>query len=154
MPADSPISTASPGLGALRPAPAGLPDVDLAPPVVAESHDPFTALRVIDLLARIERGRPARIADVVDRLNATYLDWIFPPAVVIDVAVTLQANWLADYRNGSGIELEDGPYGATIRIEDSSRVDPWIVRQAERERAACRERLAVFSRLDRTSGEG
>jgi hypothetical protein len=154
MPADSPISTVSPGLGALRPAPAGLPDVDLAPPVVAESHDPFTALRVIDLLARIERGRPARIADVVDRLNATYLDWIFPPAVVIDVAVTLQANWLADYRNGSGIELEDGPYGATIRIEDSSRVDPWIVRQAERERAACRERLAAFSRLDRTSGEG
>jgi len=154
MPADSPISTVSPGLGALRPAPAGLPDVDLAPPVVAESHDPFTALRVIDLLARIERGRPARIADVVDRLNATYLDWIFPPAVVIDVAVALQANWLADYRNGSGIELEDGPYGATIRIEDSSRVDPWIVRQAERERAACRERLAVFSRLDRTSGEG
>ena len=154
MPADSPISTVSPGLGALRPAPAGLPDVDLAPPVVAESHDPFTALRVIDLLARIERGRPARIADVVDRLNATYLDWIFPPAVVIDVAVALQANWLADYRNGSGIELSDGPYGATIRIEDSSRVDPWIVRQAERERAACRERLAAFSRLDRTSGEG
>jgi len=154
MPADSPISTVSPGLGALRPAPAGLPDVDLAPPVVAESHDPFTALRVIDLLARIERGRPARIADVVDRLNATYLDWIFPPAVVIDVAVALQANWLADYRNGSGIELEDGPDGATIRIEDSSRVDPWLVRQAERERAACRERLAAFSRLDRTSGEG
>jgi len=154
MPADSPISTVSPGLGALRPAPAGLPDVDLAPPVVAESHDPFTALRVIDLLARIERGRPARIADVVDRLNATYLEWIFQPAVVIDVAVTLQANWLADYRNGSGIELEDGPYGATIRIEDSSRVDPWIVRQAERERAACRERLAAFSRLDRPSGEG
>ncbi len=154
MPADSPTSTVSPGLGALRPAPAGLPDVDLAPPVVAESHDPFTGLRVITLLARIERGRPVRIADVVDRLNATYLDWIFSPAVVTDVAVTLQANWLADYRNGSGIELEDGPYGATIRIEDSSRVDPWIIRQAERERAACRERLADFSRLDRTSGEG
>ena len=47
-----------------------------------------------------------------------------------------------------------GTYRATIRIEDSSRVDPWIVRQAERERAACRERLAAFSRLDRTSGEG
>ena len=154
MPADTAIPTAVPGLGALRAAPAGLPVVDLAPPVVAESQDPFTALRVIHLLARIERGRPVRIADVVDRLNATYLDWIFPPAVVTDVAVALQANWLADYRNGSGIELEDGPYGPTIRIEDSSRVDPWIVRQAERERAACRERLAAFSRLDRTSGEG
>jgi hypothetical protein len=154
MAADSPISTVTPGLGALRPAPAGLPDADLAPPVVGESNDPFTTLRVIHLLARIERGRPIRLADIVDRLNATHLDWIFPAPVVADVAVALQANWLADYRNGSGIVLEDGPYGPTIAIEDSSRVDPWIVRQAERERAACRERLAAFSRLDRTDGEG
>jgi hypothetical protein len=154
MPADSPIATTAPGLGALRPAPAGLPVADLAPPVVAESRDPFTALRVIHLLAQIERGRPVRMADVVDRLNATYIDWIFPAPVVSDVAVGLQANWMTDYRNSSGIALEDGPYGPTIAIEDSSRVDPWIVRQAERERAACLERLAAFSRLDRTSGEG
>ena len=154
MPADSPISTVSPGLGALRPAPAGLPEPDLAPPVVAETNDPFTTWRVIHLLARIERGRPVRLDDVAARLNATHLDWIFAPDVVADVAVRLQANWLADYRNGSGIALEDGPYGATIAIEDSSRVDPWIVRQAERVRDACRERLAAFSRLDRAEGEG
>jgi hypothetical protein len=154
MPADAPVSTVTPGLGALRPAPVGLPEADLAPPVVAESHDPFTALRVIALLARIERDRPIRLADIADRLNATHLDWIFPPEVVADVAVALQANWLADYRNGSGIELEDGPYGPTIRIEDSSRVDPWIVRQAERQHDACRERLLAFSRLDRADGEG
>jgi hypothetical protein len=109
---------------------------------------------VIHLLARIERGRPVRIADVADRLNALHLDWIFPPDVVADVVVTLQANWMADYRNSSGIVLDDGPYGAAVTIEDSSRVDPWIVRQAERERAACQERLASFSRLDRPSGEG
>jgi hypothetical protein len=143
-----------PGLGPLRPAPAGLPEPSLAPPVVAESGDPFAALRVIDLLARIERGRPARIADLVDRLNATYLDWIFSVAVVGDVAVSLQANWMADYRNNSGIVIEDGPYGPTVEIEDSSRVDPWIVRQAEREAIACRQRLAAFSRLDRPAGEG
>jgi hypothetical protein len=154
MPADSPIATVTPGLGPLRPTPPGLPEADLRPPVVAESNDPFTALRVIHLLARLERGRPIRLADVTDRLNATYLDWIFPPAVVADVAVALQANWLADYRNGSGIALEDGPYGITIAIEDSSRVDPWIVRQAERQRDACHERLAAFSRLDRAEGEG
>jgi hypothetical protein len=154
MPADHATATISPGLGALRPAPAGLPEADLRPPVVAESADPFTGLRVIALLARVERGRPIRIADIADRLNATHLDWIFPPDVVADVAIALRANWIADYRSQAGIVVDDGPYGATIEIEDSSRVDPWIVRQAEREAAACRERLAAFSRLDRPSGEG
>jgi hypothetical protein len=143
-----------PGLGPLRSAPPGLPEPTLAPPVVAETADPFSSLRVIGLLARIERGRPIRLADIADRLNATHLDWLFPVAVVADVAVTLQSNWMADYRNSSGIVLADGPYGPTVEIEDSSRVDPWIVRQAEREAAACRERLAAFSRLDRPTGEG
>jgi hypothetical protein len=154
MPADSPSPSIAPGLGPLRAAPAGLPEPDLAPPVVAESADPFTTLRVIDLLARIERGRPVRLDDIVDRLNATWLDWLFPRPVVADVVVGLQSNWMADYRNSSGIVLDDGPYGPTIEIEDSSRVDPWIVRQAERQAAACRERLAAFSRLDRPTGEG
>ena len=154
MPVNSLSPSIAPGLGPLRPAPAGLPEPTLAPPVLAESADPFTTLRVIDLLARLERGRPVRLADVVDRLNATHLDWLFPASVVGDVAVALQSNWMADYRNSSGIVLADGPYGATIEIEDSSRVDPWIVRQAQREAAACRERLAAFSRLDRPTGEG
>ena len=92
-----------------RPAPTGLPDAALQPPVVAESGDPFSALRVIDLVARMDRGRPIRLDDIVDRLNATYLDWLFTRAVVADVLVTLQANWMADYRNSSGIVLEDGP---------------------------------------------
>jgi hypothetical protein len=154
MPVNSLLPSIAPGLGPLRPAPAGLPEPTLAPPVLAESADPFTTLRVIDLLARLERSRPIRLADVVDRLNATHLDWLFPASVVADVAVALQSNWMADYRNSSGIVLADGPYGPTIEIEDSSRVDPWIVRQAQREAAACRERLAAFSRLDRPTGEG
>ena len=154
MPVNSLSPSIAPGLGPLRPAPAGLPEPTLAPPVLAESADPFTTLRVIDLLARLERGHPVRLADVVARLNATHLDWLFPASVVADVAVALQSNWMADYRNSSGIVLSDGPYGPTIEIEDSSRVDPWIVRQAQREAAACRERLAAFSRLDRPTGEG
>ena len=144
----------APGLLALRPSPAGLPDPNLVPPTIAESGDPFAALRIVALLARIERARPVRIADIVDRLNAVHVDWIFPAAVVADVAVQLQANWMTDYRNSSGIVVEDGEYGPTIAIEDSSRVDPWIVRQALREAAACRERLDAFSRLDRAAGEG
>jgi hypothetical protein len=145
-------SRSAPGLGPLRAAPTGLPDPAIQPPTVAESGDPFATLRVVDLLARVERGRPIRIADLVDRLNAMHLDWIFDGAVVGDVLLQLQANWMADYRNASGIVVEDGPYGATVEIEDSTRVDPWIVRQAQRAAAECTERLAAFSRRDRISG--
>ena len=139
------------GLGPLRTAPAGLPDPDIDPPNIGENGDPFTAIRVIDLLARIERGRPVRLADLADRLNASYLDWLFPVPVIVDVALQLQANWMADYRNSSGIVLEDGSSGALLTIEDSSRVDPWIVRQAQRVADDCTERLAEFSRRDRPS---
>ena len=139
------------GLRPLRPAPAGLPDPVIHPPTIAETGDPFAAVRAIDLLARIERGQPVRLSDIVDRLNATYLDWLFSPGVVVDVVLQLQANWMADYRNASGIVLDEGPYGATVTIEDSSRVDPWIVRQALRAAASCTERLTEFSRRDRPS---
>ena len=141
-------------LGELRTAPAGMPGVDLAPPVVAESGDPFTALRVVDLVARLPRGQVVPIGAVVDHLNATYLDWLFEPRVVADALIQLQANWLVDYRNTSGIVIEDGPGGATLTIEDTSRVDPWIARQAQRLADACREELLAFSRRDRRSGEG
>ncbi len=142
------------GLPPLRPAPAGLPDPAVNPPTIAERGDPFAALRVIHLLAQVERGQPIRVADIVGRLDAIYLDWLFSPAVVTDVVLQLQANWMADYRNTSGIVIDDGPYGATITIEDSSRVDPWIVRQAQREAASCTERLAEFSRRDRQASGG
>jgi hypothetical protein len=148
------VRTASPGLGRLRPAPTGLPDPNIQPPTIAESGDPFTALRVIDLLARVERGTPVRLLDIADRLNATYGDWLFPAEIVADVVLQLQANWMADYRNSSGIVVDEGTYGPTVTIEDSSRVDPWIVRQAEREAATCRARLAEFARRDRVAGDG
>ena len=150
---DATLATpATVGLGPLRPAPVGLPDPTITPPTVGEAGDPFTALRVIDLLARLERGRAIRLADIADRLDATYFDWLFPVPVVADVALQLQANWMADYRSSSGLVVADGPSGPTLTIEDSSRVDPWIVRQALRAAADCTERLAEFSRRDRPSG--
>ena len=137
----------------LRPAPAGMPAADLAPPVIAESADPFTNLRVVDLVARVPRGRPVDLAAIVDRLNATHLDWLFEPRVVADALLQLQANWYADYRNQTGIVLDESPTGVTLTIEDSTRVDPWIARQAQRLAAACREALDEFSRRDRRTGE-
>ncbi len=109
---DAPNATI--GLRPLREAPAGMPDPAIVPPTIAETGDPFAAVRVIDLVARLERGAPIRLADVVDRLNATYLDWLFTVPVVADVLLQLQANWMADYRNSSGIVVEDGSMGATV----------------------------------------
>ena len=144
----------TPGVLDLRPAPVGLPDPNLQPPQVAESGDSFSALRVVHVLAQVERGRPLRLDDIVDHLNAVHLDWLFSRAVVADVALQLQVNWMADYRNSSGIVVEDGRYGPELTIEDSSRVDPWIVRQADRLAAECRDALRSFSRLDRVASGG
>jgi hypothetical protein len=144
---------AAPGTLTLRVAPAGLPAADLQPPTIAESGDPFTTARILHLVARLERGRAIRLDDIVAALNAAYLDWLFDRRVVEDALVALQANWLSDYRNASGVVVADGPYGTAVTIEDSSRVDPWIVRQVAREVAACRTALADFSRLDRVAGD-
>ncbi|HVM29259.1 MAG TPA: hypothetical protein VM305_00610 [Candidatus Limnocylindrales bacterium] len=126
----------------------GLPDVNVNPPVVAESGDPFAALRVTHLVARLPRGRALRVRDVVDRLNAEHLDWAFSRRVVLDVIVQLQANWQTDYRTRAGILLEGGPAGEELTLEDTSRLEPWLVRQAERLAAECQQRLRDFSRQE------
>jgi hypothetical protein len=133
----------------LRPAPAGLANDEPQPPVIAITGDPFSTVRVLRLLARVDRGRPVLLDDIVDALNAAHVDWLFDRSVVAGAAIALQANWLADYRNAAGIVLADSPFGPTLAIEDSSRVDPWIVRQVDREVRACREVLLDFSRHDR-----
>ena len=139
----------APGDLRLRAAPPGLPDpLELMPPQVAEPGDPFSVVRVLDLVARLELGRPVLVDVLVASLNARHLDWLFDRPVVVDALVALRANWMADYRNASGIVLDDGPYGPTLTLEDSPRVDPWLVRQAHREAAACRRRLREFSRRD------
>jgi hypothetical protein len=122
-----------------------LPDPTLQPPTVAQAGDPFTDLRVVHLLARLPRGQAIRLRDIVDRLNADYLDWWFSREVVAAAIVQLQANWGSDYRAGGGLALRDGTAGPELIIEEGSRVDPWMVRQAERLHAVCLERLRRFA---------
>src|SRR6188474_374778 len=136
---DAPSTTI--GLGPLRPAPTGMPDPAITPPTVGEARDPFTTVRVVDLISRVERGRAIRLADIADRLNASYLDWLFPVSVVGDVALQLQANWMADYRNSSGIQVGSVPPWPTLTNDVSSRVDPCILPKAMRAAAECTERL-------------
>lgn len=123
-----------------------LPDPNINPPLIAESGDPFAAVRVAHLVARIPRGTPVRLRDIVDRLNSDYLDWSFSRPVVVSVLVQLQANWMTDFRSREGIVLEDGTHGEEVVIEDTSRVEPWLVRQVERLARECREKLVIFAR--------
>ncbi len=124
----------------------GLPDAEVRPPTVAEAGDPFAALRVAHLVARIPRGEPVRLRDLVDHLNADYLDWSFSRSVVAAVTVQLQSNWTADFRSQKGFELAIGPAGDELTIEDSARVEPWLVRQVERLAGECGARLRDFAR--------
>jgi len=122
-----------------------LPAADLQPPTIAEAGDPFAELRVVHLVARLDRARPVRVRDIVDRLNADYVDWSFSRGVVIGAVVQLQANWLSDFRSASGIEVTDGVAGPELVIEDTARIEPWLVRQVTRLSGACTERLRIFA---------
>lgn len=123
----------------------GLPDPGLQPPTMAEPGDPFAGLRVVHLVARVQRGTPIRVRDIVDHLNACYVDWSFSRNVVVAVLVQLQANWLADFRSVSGVDLHDGIAGAELVLEDTPRMGPWLVSQADHLAMACTERLRVFA---------
>ena len=123
-----------------------LPDPNLRPPTVAESADPFAGLRVAHLIARLPRGESVRLRDIVDRLNADYLDWSFSRPVVAAVAVQLAANWQADFRTSLGFEVSGGERGDELRIEDSGRAEAWLARQVERYSTECRGRLDAFAR--------
>ena len=112
---------------------------------MAEPGDPFAVLRVLELVARVEGGRAVLLDDLVASLNARYLDWAFDRAVVVDALVGLQANWMADIRNASGIVLQDGPYGPMLTLEGTARMSAWLVGQAQRAAAECRRELAAFS---------
>jgi hypothetical protein len=131
-----------------------LPDPNLHPPTVAESGDPFSALRVVHLLARLPRGERVPLGEITARLNAEFLDWAFSPRVVADTIAQLQANWIADYRTVEGIHLEDDPSGAWLEIEDSARTGPWLVDQAHRLAVECRAYLREFARGEGRATEG
>ena len=77
-----------------------------------------------------------------------------PRAVVADVALQLQANWMADYRNSSGIVVDDGPYGPTV---DDRGLQPRSIRGSSARSSARPARAASGSpssaaSTDATSG--
>jgi len=135
----------------LGPAPAGLPDPDLAPPQIARVGDPFAALRLVHFLARLKRNTTHQLRDVVASLNSAYLDWSFPEKVVLAELVQLQANWSISYHGDDRIVLDRNQRGHTLLIVDSSKMTPFLIAQATRLRDACNEELRRFALGDGVS---
>jgi len=129
----------------LGPAPAGLPDPELAPPQIARVGDPFAGLRFVVVLARLRRNTTHQLRDVVASLNAAYLDWYFPEKVVLAELVQLQANWSISYHGEDRIVLDRNERGHTLLIVDSTKMTPFLVVQATRLRDACDDELRRFA---------
>jgi hypothetical protein len=129
----------------LGPAPAGMPEPDLAPPQIARTGDPFAGLRFVHFLARLKRNATHQLRDVVASLNAAYLDWYFPEKVVLADLVQLQANWSIAYHGEDRIVLDRNERGHTLLIVDSTKMTPFLIAQANRLRDECDEELRRFA---------
>ena len=143
-------ATATIGLGPLRPAPAGLPDPSIRPPTIGRGRRSVHG-RPRHRPARPPRARPADPA----RRHRRPAERDVPRLAVHGRRSS--PTWRSSSRR-TGWPTTATARGSSSRtartarrstIEDSSRVDPWIVRQAQREAASCTERLAEFSRRDR-----
>ena len=126
-------------------APEGMPQLDLAPPQIARSGDPFAALRIVHFVSRLRRNETLQLRDVVAALNAELLDWSFSEKVVIAELVQLQANWGISFHGEDRIVLDRNERGHTLLIVDSTKMTSFLVNEARRLREACEEELRRFT---------
>ena len=144
-------ATGTIGLGPLRPAPPGLPDPSIRPPIDGRVRRPVHG-RSASSTCWPASSAPDRSSSATSPTGSTptHLDWLFPRAVVADVVVQLQANWMTDYRNTLAAS-----WSRTARMarRSPSRTAPGSIRGSCARPSArprrCRERLAEFSRRDR-----
>jgi hypothetical protein len=126
-------------------APEGMPDPGLAPPQIARSGDPFAALRLVHFLSRVRRNETVQLRDVVNALNAAYLDWYFSEKVVLAEIVQLQANWSISFHGDDRIVLDRNERGHTLLITDSTKMSSFLVNEARRLAEACHDELRRFT---------
>jgi hypothetical protein len=132
-------------------APEGMPDPTLAPPQIARSGDPFAALRVVHFLSRLRRNETHQLRDVVNALNAAFLDWYFSEKVVLAEIVQLQANWAISFHGDDRIVLDRNERGHTLLVTDSTKMTSFLVNEARRLADACTEELRRFTLGDGVS---
>jgi hypothetical protein len=133
------------------PAPDGMPEPDLAPPQIARSGDPFAALRIVHFLSRVRRNETLQLRDVVNALNAEFLDWYFSEKVVLAELVQLQANWSISFHGDDRIVLDRNERGHTLLVVDSTKMSSFLVNEARRLAEACSEELRRFTLGDGVS---
>ncbi|HVM23786.1 MAG TPA: hypothetical protein VM253_00130 [Candidatus Limnocylindrales bacterium] len=141
-------SAPSPLVGSV---PDGMPDPTLAPPQIARSGDPFAALRIVHFLSRLRRNETLQLRDVVNALNATFLDWYFSEKVVLAELVQLQANWAISFHGDDRIVLDRNERGHTLLITDSTKMSSFLVNEGRRLSEACQEELRRFTLGDGVS---
>jgi hypothetical protein len=139
------------GRSLVGPAPEGMPDPNLVPPQIARAGDPFAALRIVHFVARLERNVTHQLREVVDALNAAYLDWYFSEKVLLAELVQLQANWAISFHGDDRIVLDRNERGRTLLIVDSSKMGSFLVSEARRLVERCQEQLRSFTLGDGVS---
>jgi len=132
-------------------APEGMPEPTLAPPQIARAGDPFAALRVVHFVSRLRRNETLQLRDVVNALNAEFLDWYFNERVVLAELVQLQANWGISFHGDDRIALDRNERGHTLLIIDSTKMSSFLVSEARRLADACAEELRRFTLGDGVS---
>lgn len=125
--------------------PDGMPDPNQAPPQLARSGDPFAALRIVHFVSRLRRNETLQLRDVVNALNAEFLDWFFSEKVVLAEIVQLQANWGISFHGDDRIVLDRNERGHTLLITDSTKMSSFLVNEARRLSDACAEELRQFT---------
>ena len=135
----------------LGPAPEGMPDPQVAPPQLARGGDPFAALRVVHFVSRLRRNETLQLRDVVNALNAEFLDWYFTEKVLLAELVQLQANWAISFHGDDRIVLDRNERGHTLLIIDSTKMSTFLVSEARRLAEACDEELRRFTLGDGVS---
>ena len=133
------------------PAPDGMPDPTLAPPQIARSGDAFAALRIVHFMSRLRRNETLQLRDVVNALNADFLDWYFSEKVVLAELVQLQANWGISFHGDDRIVLDRNERGHTLLVIDSTKMNTFLVNEARRLADACAEELRRFTLGDGVS---
>jgi hypothetical protein len=105
----------------------------------------------VQFVSRLPRNITLQVRDVVNALNAAFLDWYFSEKVVTAELVQLQANWSISFHGDDRIVLDMNERGRTLLIVDSTRMTAFLVAEGRRAAEQADEELRRFTLGDGVS---